>query len=205
MNYDEICKELAGSSEKAKGNADGGITVIRERAEPTERIQIGDRLAIRIGEEAHTATAIRQEQDGTALFLLDGCLKDARPMNARNTTDGGYEGSDLRKFLRSLECRIIQNANARIVPFENGDIFRLLTLQEACGCDKNWEDAEGQIEWMKDVRHRAAARNNEMEWYWLQDVVSDFRFAYVGAAGHAHNGNASYPRGIRPAFKIANP
>lgn len=203
--YNEICAELGGNSDKPRKRADGGLIVLRERAVLTDRIQIGDRIAISIMGASYTATAIRQEQDGTALFLLDECLKDARPMNARDNADGGYEGSDLRKFLRSLEYRFSQDIGAKLVPFENGDAFRLLTLQEACGCDKNWEDAEGQIEWMKDVRHKAAARNNEMEWYWLQDVVSGVAFADVSGYGLAGSNHASLPYGIRPAFKIANP
>ena len=108
-------------------------------------------------------------------------------------------------FLGGLERHISTNIRARLVPFENGDAFRLLTLQEACGCNAEWDDVDGQIEWMKDVRHRVAARNGEMEWYWLQDVVSGAYFAIVDLDGDADHNYASTSNGIRPAFKISNP
>lgn len=38
--------------------------------------------------------------------------------------------------------------------------------------------------------------------YWLRDVVSSSRFADVDANGLSNSGNASYSRGVRPAFSI---
>ena len=38
--------------------------------------------------------------------------------------------------------------------------------------------------------------------YWLRDVVSATRFAYVGGSGYANADGASYSCGVRPAFPI---
>ena len=38
--------------------------------------------------------------------------------------------------------------------------------------------------------------------YWLRDVVSAFRFAFVGRGGDASSTNASSDSGVRPAFSI---
>ena len=46
--YKEICNELRGNSGKPRERADGGLTVLRERAVLTDRIQTGDRIAISI-------------------------------------------------------------------------------------------------------------------------------------------------------------
>lgn len=40
------------------------------------------------------------------------------------------------------------------------------------------------------------------QWFWLRDVVSASGFAYVSDPGFAYYGNASYARGVRPAFSI---
>lgn len=40
------------------------------------------------------------------------------------------------------------------------------------------------------------------QWFWLRDVVSASRFAYVGISGRADSSNASYAGGVRPAFSI---
>jgi len=39
-------------------------------------------------------------------------------------------------------------------------------------------------------------------WFWLRDVVSAARFAYVSGNGNAHCDNASSADGVRPAFSI---
>ena len=40
------------------------------------------------------------------------------------------------------------------------------------------------------------------QWFWLRDVVSASNFALVSSGGHANSTNASYARGVRPAFSM---
>lgn len=40
------------------------------------------------------------------------------------------------------------------------------------------------------------------QWFWLRDVVSAARFAYVGSNGSADSSLASYSRGVRPVFPV---
>lgn len=64
----------------------------------------------------------------------------------------------------------------------------------------------GQIEWMKDRRHRIASRKGEeYECGWTLTVVSGAYFAAVGWDGYGACGTASYPSGVRPAFKVLYP
>ncbi|WP_304960033.1 hypothetical protein, partial [Bacteroides caecimuris] len=44
--------------------------------------------------------------------------------------------------------------------------------------------------------------NPRRYWYWLRDVVSSARFAFVGAYGHAAFNNASSSGGVRPVFGL---
>ena len=62
----------------------------------TPDIQIGDRL--RVGR--YTATCQKVTEKG-ATFLLDQYLDRPMPMNKKNTNHGGYDNSDLRKYLQS--------------------------------------------------------------------------------------------------------
>ena len=62
----------------------------------TPDIQIGDQ--IRVGH--YTATCQTVTPKG-AIFLLDQYLDEAYPMNRKNTNHGGYDNSDLRKYLQS--------------------------------------------------------------------------------------------------------
>lgn len=181
------------------------MKVIREVRIKAKRLQIGDRIKVSLPGEEHTATAIMDEGDGM-LFLFDEYLDEARPMNRQNSTDGGYDASEMRKFLRDLAEAFPKKLRKRMTAFENGDMLRLLTISEICGVDKNFNSCEGQIEWMKDRRHRIASRKGkEFEWGWTSTVVSGAYFALVHGNGHAYCTYASIPFGVRPAFKILYP
>ena len=181
------------------------MKVIREVKIKTEKLEIGDRIRISLPGEEHTTTAIRDEGDGM-LFLFDDYLDEARPMNKQNSTDGGYDASEMRKFLRALTDVFPKKLRKRMVPFENGDMLCLLTITEMCGVDENFDRCEGQIEWMKDRRHRMASRKvTEYECGWTSTVVSGTGFASVFWNGLADCTNASFPLGVRPAFKILYP
>lgn len=181
------------------------MEVMREIGLEVEKLQIGDRISVCLPGEKHTATAVRDEGDGM-LFLFDEYLDEARPMNRSDTTDGGYDASEMRKFLQGLAEVFPKKIRKRMVPFDNGDMLRLLTITEMCGVDKDFNRCDGQIEWMKDRRHRIASRKGEeYEWGWTSTVVSGAYFATVASAGDALCNNASYPDGVRPAFKILYP
>lgn len=181
------------------------MNVIREVRIKAKRPQIGDRIKVSLPGEEHTATAIKDEGDGM-LFLFDDYLDEARPMNRQSGAGGGYDASEMRKFLRKLASVFPENLRKRMVAFENGDMLRLLTITEMCGVDKNFNRCEGQIEWMKDCRHRIASRKGEeYEWGWTQTVVSAERFASVHSFGGAHCYHASYDLGVRLAFKVLYP
>jgi len=71
------------------------------------------------------------------------------------------------------------------------------------GLDENFNECEGQIEWLKDRRHRIAERKGDSyEWGWLRSVVSATSFAFVDSYGYARYAHAGNTRGVRPAFAI---
>lgn len=181
------------------------MKVIREIKAKTEKPEVGDRIKIKFPKRNYMATAIKDEGDGM-IFLFDEYLDEAHPMNRENSTDGGYDASEMRKFLRALTDVFPKKLRKRMVPFDNGDKLRLLTITEFCGVDKDFNSCDGQIEWMKDRRHRIASRKGkEYECGWTSTVVSGAYFALVYGHGYASCDNASYPLGVRPAFKILYP
>lgn len=181
------------------------MKVIREIKVKTEKPEVGDRIKIKFPKRNYMATAIKDESDGM-LFLFDEYLDEAHPMNRENSTDGGYDASEMRKFLRAFTDVFPKKIRKRMVSFENGDKLRLLTITEFCGVDKDFNSRDGQIEWMKDRRHRIASRKGaEYECGWTSTVVSGACFAAVNWNGTAACNDASHPRGVRPAFKILYP
>lgn len=181
------------------------MKVNREVTIKTKRIEVGDRIKVKFPKRNYMATAVRDEGDGM-LFLFDSYLDEPRPMNRSGGTDGGYDASDMRKFLQGLAEVFPKKLRKRMKPFENGDMLRLLTITEMCGVDENLCGCEGQIEWMKDRRNRiASGKGKEYEWGWTGTVVSGAYFASVTWSGYTDCTDASHAFGVRPAFKILYP
>ncbi len=176
------------------------MKVMREIETEADRLQVGDRIKVNFSGEEHFATAIEERGD-TMLFLTDDYLDEAMEMNPTSTTKGDWEGSLLREKLQDLA----ENTDIKdqLVPFENGDLLTLLSIQEMFGLDEHFDKCSGQIEWLKDRRHRIADRKGEpYEWGWLRSVVSASNFALVGYNGGASADGASDAYGVRPAFQI---
>lgn len=161
--------------------------------------EIGDQIKVKILGKKYTATAIQRREEGM-LFLLDQYLDEAKPMNKEDSTEGGYEASDMRIYLIGVAASLPKKLRKHIVPFEEGYLMTLLSIQEMFGLDENFDKCEGQIPWMKDRRHRIAFRKGENEWGWLRSVYSATNFCYVNNRGAANSYSASYAIGVRPAF-----
>ena len=74
------------------------MEIIRKVTLNTNVLKIGDQ--IHVGH--YTATCQKMTDDG-ALFLLDQYLDELMQMNSKDTNEGGYEASDLRKRINSDE------------------------------------------------------------------------------------------------------
>lgn len=172
---------------------------------------VGDVITFTLndGEEVE-ALAVKQEQDGMIFVLVD-CLRKKYSMNRTSSNRGGYKSCALRKALNTeILDRFPAEIREKMVAFESGDLLRLPTEREIFGYnpygEKEPDDVE-QWEPMKDRRNRIAfqgSKTGTWEWYWLQNKVegSAAYFAYVNGNGAASYYNASYVRGVRPAFKI---
>ena len=165
----------------------------------------GDRIKVKLPNETHWATAYKKK-GSVIFFIFDDCLDELRPMNKEDTTEGGYEASELRKYLIELSEQIPEKLKKKMVPDANGDYLYLLTLREVCGCNEKWEETSGQLDFFKDRRNRVATcKEDEYAYWWLRDVVSSTHFAYVIHHGHCDHNNASNALiGVRPAFAISS-
>ena len=175
--------------------------------------KVGDIIKVRLtdGEKA-LAMAVQQEEDGMIFCLVD-CLAKEYPMNETCTNEGGYEASDLRKKLNGEILNLFPvELTDMMIPFDNGDLLRLPTEKEIFGENYYGEYESPYVkQWkpMKKRRNRMAfdgSKSENLQWYWLMNKARESAayFAYVGNGGNANYHNASFSRGIRPAFKIKN-
>jgi hypothetical protein len=179
------------------------MKVLRKQELETSSIQVGDQIIIQLtGFGEFTATAQKITDKGT-LFLFDDCVTE-RPMNAKWTNKGGYEKSDLCKWINNvLLSAFPEDLRNRI------NDLSIPTYGQMFGHD-NWyndvmePDNDEQLSLMKKRKNRIADFNDNYEWYWLKNAtrkeVSSSFFAIVYLHGYAFSYDASYSYGVRPVF-----
>ena len=179
------------------------IKTVRRIREERTYVCVGDQISV--GD--FTATCQEVYED-SAIFLFDEYVT-AKAMNKKITNEGGYEASDLRKYLQSDEALDIfpEGLKPRLLTFENGDLLRIPTREEIFGEEdaEYFEDIPGkQWELMKQRKNRVVYFKNEWEWGWLQNRKNNSaaHFAYVNIDGHCNSNSASAAFGVRPAFLI---
>lgn len=167
-------------------------------------IKVGDQIVIPLGDLGTFTATAQKVTDGKVLFIFDDYITE-RPMNKNGSNEGGYEKSDLRKW--------IENDLFKMFPKALRDhIFGLSipTLGEICEWDDKWDrehfeaDDDEQLPLMKQRRNRVAYYDNECECGWLRNAMkkefSSANFAYVNSYGKPGYASASYSLGVRPEF-----
>lgn len=181
-----------------------GIKVIRKYEKEVQNIQVGDQILIPLAEMGEfTATAHKVTDKGT-LFIFDEYVA-SQPMNKKNTNKGGFEKSDLKKWMDSVLFMAFPDwLRDRIADLS------IPTVGEMFGHEDEWDnehfesDTDEQLPLMKERKNRVAYLKNEWEWGWLRNAVkkeySSAHFACVYGYGLANYSYASNSLGVRPEF-----
>lgn len=167
-------------------------------------IAVGDQIEIPLGDlGTFTATVQMVKVDGV-LFLFDDYIAK-RPMNENGNNEGGYEKSDLKKWIENdlfkMFPEMLRNHMTGLT---------IPTLGEICGWGDNWDkehiepDDDEQLPLMKQRRNRVAYYNNDCACGWLRSATkkefSSASFAGVNYFGYTTSSRASYSYGVRPEF-----
>ena len=179
------------------------MKVIRKVSMEVEHFEIGDQIKIKLkGAGKFTATCHKITDKG-ALFVFDNCVA-RKQMNDTDTTEGGFDESDLCAWLNTeLIDRFPNKYIKRIVRPEGYEhLLWLLSEEQVFGSNLPFDD---QLELMKDPKHRVCSYpDGSRAYWWLRDVVISTSFALVNANGYATYNGASNSLGVRPAFIIKN-
>ena len=180
------------------------IKVIRKYEKEVQNIQEGDQILISLAEVGEfTATAYKVTHKGV-LFIFDEYVA-SQPMNNKNTNKGGFEKSDLKKWMDSVLFMAFPDwLRDRITDLS------IPTVGEMFGHEDEWDndhfepDTDEQLPLMGKRKNRVAYLNNEWEWGWLRNAMkkeySSAGFASVGGNGFAGYCDASSSGGVRPEF-----
>ena len=172
----------------------------------TKEIVVGDQILVSLAELGDFTATAHKITDKGVLFIFDDYVT-SRPMNNKNTNKGGYEKSDLKKW---IDCVLLE-AFPEELKNRIADLS-IPTVGELFGHDDEWNnehfepDTDEQLLLMKERRNRVAYLNNEWEWGWLRNATKEefsaAYFAIVTSLGDAACNNASYARGVRPVFRL---
>ena len=180
------------------------MKVLRKQEIDTANIQVGDQMVIPLAElGAFTVTAHKVTDEGV-MFIFDDYVT-RRPMNNRNTNKGGFEKSDLKKWMDTVLYMAF--------PEELRDKIYGLTLPtvgQIVGHEDEWDnknlepDTNEQLPLMKKCKNRIACFEDQLAWGWLRNATkeefSSANFAVVSGNGGTAYYHASYSLGVRPEF-----
>lgn len=180
------------------------MKVLRKQEIDTANIQVGDQIVIPLAELGEFTVTAHKVTDEGVMFIFDDHVT-RRPMNNRDTNKGGFEKSDLKKWMDTVLFMAF--------PEELRDKIYGLTLPtvgQIVGHEDEWDnknlepDVDEQLPLMKECKNRIACFEDQLVWGWLRNATkeefSSADFALVDSTGHAYYRGASASRGVRPEF-----
>lgn len=178
------------------------MKVTRKVTFKTNEICVGDQITVKLcGFGKFTATAQKVTDTGV-LFLFDDVIAK-HPMNESRTNEGGFENSDMKRWLNDTVLRAFpEKLRSKVTE------ITLPTYGEIFGHDDFYEnfepDEDEQFELMKRRGNRVCDFENDWCWWWLRNAtkqdVSSAYFALVDSYGATAYGPASTSGGVRPEF-----
>lgn len=180
------------------------MVIMRSMVFTTDNIKIGDQILVPLGNLGTFTATAQMVKDDKVLFLFDDYVAK-RPMNEDGGNVGGYDMSDLKKW---IDTELYNMFPAVLKQRMTG--LSIPTLGEICGWGDEWDrdhieaDGDEQLPLMKQRRNRVAYYKNDCEWGWLRNATkrnfSSAGFAVVDYFGATDCIHASCSYGVRPEF-----
>lgn len=169
-------------------------------------IKVGDKIAVDLKDIGKFDATAHEVTDESVLFIFDDYITE-RPMNESNTNAGGYENSDLKKWIEhELLSKFPVELKARLTELTIPTVGQVVGWDDELDKEHFEADGDEQLPLMKLRKNRVAYLNNECKWGWLRNAVkkeySSANFAVVDGDGSAGCTGASNSNGVRPEFRL---
>ena len=198
----QVCREYCWADAEALARASN--TILESSPFLPDDIAEGNQIEIPLGNLGIFMATAQVIAEDKVLFLFDDYV-DRRPMNENGSNAGGYDESDLKKWIDTELYNMFPEAFKKRM---RG--LTIPTVGEICGWDDEWDrehfESDGHVQFplMKKRRNRVAYYDNEYSSGWLRNAAkrefSSANFAYVNAGGRPNSYGASGSRGVRPEF-----
>lgn len=183
------------------------IKVIRSYEKEVKNIQLGDKIAIPLGELGEFTATANKITDKGVLFIFDEYVAKL-PMNKAHTNRGGFKRSNLNRWLNITLYELFpEDLRQRI-----GDIS-IPSVGEIYGHGDEWNkdhfvlDEDEQLPLMVERKNRVRFFNNEFTFGWLRNTTKKSymqsgagMFAIIDGVGETGYESASRINGVCPEF-----
>lgn len=157
------------------------MKVLRKQEIETANIQVGDQIVIPLAELGEFTATVHKVTDEGVMFIFDEYVT-CRPMNNCSTNKGGFEKSDLKKWMDTVLFMAF--------PEELRDKIYGLTIPtvgQIVGHEDEWDnknlepDSDEQLPLMKECKNRIACFEDQLTWGWLRNATKE-EFSSAGFA-----------------------
>lgn len=186
-----------------------------------EVLKSGDNIPVTLKNGEEVSFDVGKDESGKIYFVMHNCLKETKPMNWDWTNKGGWEESDIRRYLNEEVINLLPDElgeiikPTKIVQVWNGkrreteDKLFLLSRTQVFGKNKKYKEIElddSQIDIFKSPRERVKESEEyrrPVNW-WLRSPQSanSSTFYIFNSCGMLCTDFAYNLYGVAPAFCI---
>ena len=209
-------------TKEAKWTSWAELKALSEAGRLGEVLKSGDNIPVTLKNGDEVSFDVGKDESGKIYFIMHNCLKETKPMNGACTNKGGWEESDMRRYLNEEVIELLPDELREIIKptkivqvwdgkrRETEDKLFLLSRTQVFGKRGNYEAIEpndSQIDIFKNQRERVkeCEEVEDVYFWWLRSPYSSSSggFCYVGTDGTVGNYlGATNSLGVAPAFCI---
>lgn len=173
------------------------------------QLNVGDIIAVTLkdGTPMKIAVAgIDTYHENEVIFAFKDIMPEEKPMNELCTNVGGYESSDMAKYLDTELFELLPDDLQAVIKARRGHKLWLFSRKEVFGENGRYECPEDDVHipYYQNAENRVKTRNGDTDWWWLASPSSAHttHFCLVAHRGHSSCLDASLALGVAPGFCI---
>nr|DAP52961.1 MAG TPA: hypothetical protein [Caudoviricetes sp.] len=169
-----------------------------------QHIKVGDQIEIELSRLVGFPATVHKVTEDKIMIIFDDYVA-AKPMNESDTNDGGFEKSDLYKWLHTDFVKLLPaSLRERIIDVTIPSVGEMFSWGDKWNREHFEPDGDEQLPLMVYRRNRVAYFDNEISRGWLRNAIkkecSSAGFAFVGDGGNLGYRYASRSYGVRPVI-----
>lgn len=169
-----------------------------------QHIKVGDQIEIELNKLGSFPATVHKVTEDKIMIIFDDYVA-AKSMNESDTNDGGFEKSDLYKWLHTDFVKLLPaSLRERIIDITIPSVGEMFGWGDKWDRDHFEPDGDEQLPLMVYRRNRVVYLDNETSCGWLRNAMkkecSSAYFASVNSDGCADCDGASSSGGVRPVI-----